>query len=102
MNHLKKTHIIALIFGLVMLLSGAYPLLAKEKTPFSVEDSLRIKSFSPQSMTDDGRYIAGTIGMRLDRLGSDHKRYGDPTYISSRKAEVVIFDTETKKFTPRV
>lgn len=67
-----------------------------EKTPFTVADSLRVKSFSPQSMTDDGRFIAGTISIRLDRLGTNHKRFRDPTYISPRIAEVVILDTEAK------
>jgi len=68
-----------------------------EKTAFSVSDSLRVKSFSPQSYTRDGRFIAGTISQRLDRLGTDHKRYRDPTYIAPRPAEVVVLDTEIKK-----
>lgn len=71
-----------------------------EKTPFSVADSLRIKSFSPQSLTKDGHYLAGSIGLRLDRLGTDHKRYRDPTYISPRLAEIMILDTEHQKMTP--
>ena len=73
---------------------------AAEKSAFTVGDSLRVKSFSAQSITDDGRFIAGSFSIRLERLGTDHKRYGDPTYLSPRAAEVVILDTETKKFTP--
>lgn len=85
-----------LILGLVLCLSlwGQ-----AEKTAFSISDSLRVKSFSPQSFTPDGRYIAGTISQRIDRLGTDHKRYRDPTYIAPRPAEVVILDTETKTTT---
>jgi len=75
------------------------PSTAAEQTAFTVADSLRLKSFSPQSMTDDGRYLAGSLGIRLDRLGTDHKRYRDPTYISPRLAEFVILDTETKEMT---
>ncbi len=71
-----------------------------EETPFSIRDSLRVKSFNPQSMTDDGRFIAGTMGIRLDRLGTDHKRYRDPTYISPRLVEIVILDVETGKIMP--
>jgi Tol biopolymer transport system component len=37
---------------------------------------------------------------RLDRLGTDHQRYRDPTYISPRPAEIVILDTENQKMTP--
>ncbi len=66
-----------------------------EKTPFTIGDSLKVESFSPQSMTDDGRFIAGTISTRYDRLGTDHKRFGDPTYISPRPVEAVILDTES-------
>jgi dipeptidyl aminopeptidase/acylaminoacyl peptidase len=78
---------------LVLLASAGWA----EKAPFTIADSLKIKSFSPQSMTDDGRYIAGTISIRHDRLGIDHKRFGDPTYITPRPSETVILDTETGK-----
>jgi len=71
-----------------------------EKEPFTAADSLRVKSFSPQAMTDDGRYIAGTISRRSGRLGTDHKRYRDPTYLSPRPAEVVILDTATGSIQP--
>ena len=63
-------------------------------------DSLRVKSFSPRAVTEDGRYMAGTINRRSGRLGTDHKRYRDPTYISPRPAEVVILDTDTATFSP--
>ncbi|KPK90132.1 hypothetical protein AMJ80_08825 [bacterium SM23_31] len=69
----------------------------ESKKPFTVDDVLDLKSFSIQSITDDGRYIAGTIGIRRDRLGVDHLRYGDPTYMSLSLNEVVILDTETKE-----
>jgi len=68
-----------------------------EKSPFLIDDSLLIKSFSPQDITKDGRYIAGVISIRKDRLGTDHKRYRDPTYISPRPVEVVILDTKNQK-----
>ena len=68
-----------------------------EKSPFMVGDSLRAKSFSPRDITKDGQFIAGIISIRKDRLGTDHKRYRDPTYISPRPVEVVILDTESQK-----
>lgn len=73
---------------------------AAERTSFTVDDSLRIKSFSLQSMTDDGRYLAGTLSQRLDRLGTDHKRYRDPTYLSPRKVQAVILDTREGVLSP--
>ena len=87
--------------GVLCLILMAFPDFARaQKEAFSVQDSLRIKSFSPQAVTDDGRYIAGTISKRSGRLGTDHKRYRDPTYISPRPAEVVILDTDTATFSP--
>lgn len=86
-----------LIMGAILgMMQGAGLWGQAEKAAFSVSDSLRVKSFSPQSYTRDGRFIAGTISQRLDRLGTDHKRYRDPTYIAPRPAEVVVLDTETK------
>ncbi|MGB2907339.1 MAG: prolyl oligopeptidase family serine peptidase [Candidatus Aminicenantaceae bacterium] len=75
-------------------------LILAEESPFTVADSLRVKSFSTQAVTDDGRYIAGTISQRAGRLGTDHKRYRDPTYIAPRPVEVVILDTETGSLQP--
>ena len=82
--------------GALCLMFMAFPDFAMARK----EASLRIKSFSPQAVTDDGRYIAGTISRRSGRLGTDHKRYRDPTYISPRPAEVVILDTDTGTFSP--
>ncbi|NOR52987.1 MAG: prolyl oligopeptidase family serine peptidase [Candidatus Aminicenantes bacterium] len=93
-NKSSLTRLIVLIFIFVI---GTGLICAGEKTPFTAGDSLRIKSFSPQSMTENGRFIAGTISIRLDRLGADHKRYRDPTYISPRLTEVIILDTKTAK-----
>ena len=100
MNQIRKAGNFIAIACFVVFALSAVNLCAAEKTAFTIGDSLRLKSFSVQSMTDDGRYIAGSFSIRLDRLGTDHKRYGDPTYLSPRMAEVVILDTETKEFTP--
>ena len=96
----KRSLILKSISLMIMLILGTSTLAALEKTPLSISDSLRIKSFSPQAITDDGRYIAGTISMRKDRFGTDHKRYRDPTYIASRKTEFVILDTDTQEMRP--
>jgi dipeptidyl aminopeptidase/acylaminoacyl peptidase len=68
-----------------------------QDSPFTTEDALRIKSFSIQSITDDGRFIAGTISQNGDRLNVDHTRYRDATYISPQPAEVVVLDTDTNE-----
>ena len=87
-------------FYLVLIFVLAAASVWAEKTPFTIKDSLLVKSFTPQSLTDDGHFIAGTISARFDRLGTDHKRFGDPTYITPRPVEAVIIDSETGKMEP--
>jgi len=100
MIQVRKTLSLMVMACFVIFILTTLNLSAAGKSAFSIGDSLRLKSFSAQSMTDDGRFIADSISVRLDRLGTDHKRYGDPTYLSPRAAEIVILDTETKKITP--
>ncbi len=80
--------------ALILFVRGA----SISQTVFSSEDALSIKSFSVQSLTEDGRYFAGIVSSGRDRLNVDHRRYGDPTYISPRTGEVEILDTETKEW----
>lgn len=90
----KKMHFKIFCFA-VMLLVMLHAAGEAEKEPFTISDSLKVRSFSPQSMTDDGLFIAGTLRTRYDRLGIDHKRFGDPTYITLRPTEAVILNTES-------
>ncbi len=73
---------------------------AEGRTPFTVEDLLNLKSLSVQDITDDGHWLVCTISRRLDRLGSDHTRYGDPTYLGPGGTEVFIMDGLTGEQTP--
>lgn len=67
------------------------------QTPFTSKDALNVKSFRISAITEDGNYIAGTISTRKDRLNTNHKRFGDPTYISSSTSEFMILNTKTKE-----
>jgi len=101
MNGLSKNRIYLFrFFTLFALLACLHLPGHTEKSPFMTGDSLRVKSFSSQDITKDGHLIAGVISMGKDRLGTDHKRFQDPTYISPRLAEVVILDTENQKMHP--
>jgi dipeptidyl aminopeptidase/acylaminoacyl peptidase len=64
-----------------------------QKSSFTVQDVLDVKSFSVIDITDDGSLVAGLIRARKDRLNIDHGRYGDPAYVAPYKGEVVIIDT---------
>ncbi|MFC2121820.1 prolyl oligopeptidase family serine peptidase [Bacteroidota bacterium] len=77
-----------------LIFSGIGDLIA-QKTAFTSQDALNVKSFRISGITDDGKYIAGSFGTRKDRMSTDHKRFGDPNYISSGKSELLIMDTES-------
>ena len=95
-----------ILISILILLSGtlslslSLSLTAEEKVPFTPADSLRVRSFSPVSLTKDGHFIAGFIGMHLDRLGIDQWRHGDPTYIMPNLSDAAVLDTETGKLQP--
>jgi dipeptidyl aminopeptidase/acylaminoacyl peptidase len=61
---------------------------------FTTDDALDVRSLSVGDITDDGRYVATTIGKRRDRMGVQHKRFGDPTYVSPNYRELVVIDAE--------
>jgi len=74
----KRSLILRSISLMIILIFGISTLAALEKTPLSISDSLRIKSFSPQAITDNGRYIAGTISIRKELL--PQRRQGIRTF----------------------
>ena len=82
---------------MVLLVAGTSLSGTTDKSAFTIEDSLHIKSLRVQSITEDGRYIAATISTSDSRLGIDHRRFGDPTYITPRPVDAVIIDTEENK-----
>ena len=65
-----------------------------QKTSFTTQDVLDVKSFSVMDINDDARLVAGIIRARKDRLNIDHARYGDPNYVAPYSGEIVIIDTE--------
>jgi dipeptidyl aminopeptidase/acylaminoacyl peptidase len=68
---------------------------AQEGRPFTPEDALNVASLSVQDVTPDGRWIAATVATRRDRMGTDHFRFGDPTYVSPSTAEFVLIDADS-------
>lgn len=64
-----------------------------QKTDFTPQDVLNVKSFSMLDMNDDGSVIVGTIRTRRDRMNIDHSRYGDPNYVTPSKSKLVAINT---------
>ena len=65
-----------------------------QKTSFTTQDVLDVRSFNAIDITDDGQLVAGVIRARKDRLNIDHSRYGDPNYITPYTSEIVIIEAE--------
>ncbi|HIF38553.1 MAG TPA: hypothetical protein EYQ69_04950, partial [Gemmatimonadetes bacterium] len=66
-----------------------------QQRPFTPEDALNVRLPTIQNMSKDGRRVAVTVQTQSDRLNVDHGRYGDPTYVSPNKSEILIIDTES-------
>jgi dipeptidyl aminopeptidase/acylaminoacyl peptidase len=63
--------------------------------PFTAEDMLRVASISVQDVTEDGARVAVTVRRPVDNPTTDHRRYGDPTYLAPSRVTLQVFDTRT-------
>lgn len=68
-----------------------------QKTAFTSQDALNVKSFGIADLTDDGQFIAGFERSRKDRLNIDHKRFGDGNYVAPYTRKLVIINSENGK-----
>jgi len=66
-----------------------------QQRSFTPEDALNVRLPTIQDMSKDGRKVAVTVQTQGDRLNVDHSRFGDPTYVSPNKSEILIIDTES-------
>jgi dipeptidyl aminopeptidase/acylaminoacyl peptidase len=83
--------------SLLMLLAAivAAPAFAQEMRAFTTEIALDVKSPSIVAMTEDGRRVAVTVRTRRGRVGVDHARYGDPTYVGPSLVTAMVIDTRS-------
>ncbi|HJR58219.1 MAG TPA: prolyl oligopeptidase family serine peptidase [Vicinamibacterales bacterium] len=68
---------------------------ARQTTPFTAEDMLKVASISVLDMTEDGTRLATTIRRPIDSASVDHRRYGDPTYLAPSRVAFEIVDART-------
>jgi len=82
------------ILSFVLLFAFTASVLA-QKTTFTVEDAINVKSLGSQTLSNDGQYLAGIIADGRARFGTDHFRFRDPSYLNLRAGRLVIINTET-------
>jgi len=90
---MNKLYLTFLFFTIATIVSG-------QKSPFTIQDAINVKSLSISDLTEDGKYIAGNIQSRTDRMNIDHKRFGDPNYVSPYTSQPVIINSETGETYP--
>ncbi len=66
-----------------------------QKSEFTVEDILRVKSLNSQVLSPDGVWLAGIISDGKARFGTDHFRFRDPSYLNIRQGSPVVIDTQS-------
>ncbi len=62
---------------------------------FTLDDVLTVRTVSVGDLSDDGRWLVVATSSLRDRLGIDNSRFGDPTYIAPRRADLTVIDTRT-------
>jgi len=90
-----KFAVIWMMAALIIVLSQT-PLAAQAPSPFTIEDYFKVVSLRVEDWTRDGRWIAASLSRTEDRIPSDNKRYGDPTYVAPPlPSELVVIDAQT-------
>lgn len=88
------------LLGALLLVNDLRGQQTSEKTAFTVDDLLNIRSPRPQAFSPNGHWLAYSLGSQRDRIGIDNYRYGDPSYERPALAEYLIVDTRSGEATP--
>jgi dipeptidyl aminopeptidase/acylaminoacyl peptidase len=70
------------------------PAYAQELKTFTPDQMLEVENTNITGITNDGRFAAVTSSSQRDRLGIDHFKFADPTYVQQRKSRLYVLNTE--------
>lgn len=82
--------VLAIAAGLV-----AHGQAGQSGSPLTAEDLLKVTTASVLDVSDDGRSLAYTTRRAFDNATTDHRRYGDPTYVAPSAVRLFVVDTGT-------
>jgi dipeptidyl aminopeptidase/acylaminoacyl peptidase len=68
---------------------------AQSLEPITAEDMLKVTTVNVLDMTEDGRRLAVGARRTYDNAETNHRRYGDPTYVQPSMVELQVIDTGT-------
>jgi hypothetical protein len=63
---------------------------------FRAEDMLKVATASILDLTEDGARVAVAIRTLENNATTDHRRFGDPTYVAPSMVDVVVFETRSR------
>jgi dipeptidyl aminopeptidase/acylaminoacyl peptidase len=66
---------------------------AQSLDPISAEDILNVRTATVLDLSEDGRRVAIGVRKLADNATTDHRRYGDPTYVAPSMVELLVIDT---------
>ncbi|UCC25611.1 MAG: S9 family peptidase [Gemmatimonadales bacterium] len=85
----------AIPFSLLLALAVCSPAHGQELRAFTVDDALSVRGVSIIDATSDARWIAARVTTARSRMGTDHFRFGDPTYLAPSTNELLVLDAAT-------
>lgn len=69
--------------------------IAQSPESFTTEDMLKVASISVLDLSEDGRRVAAAVRRLQDNAETDHRRFGDPTYVAPTMVELLVIDTQS-------
>ena len=94
-------HLRLLVATILILLAPGVGTHALEQAPaaassaFTTEDMLKVASINVLDVSESGQRIAASIRRPLDNETTDHRRYGDPSYLVPSRVTLQIIDGRT-------
>jgi dipeptidyl aminopeptidase/acylaminoacyl peptidase len=68
---------------------------AAASSAFTAEDMLKVASINVLDVSENGQRIAASVRRPLDNDTTDHRRYGDPSYLPPNRVTLQIIDGRT-------
>jgi dipeptidyl aminopeptidase/acylaminoacyl peptidase len=68
---------------------------AQSLDPITAEDTLKVTTASVLDLSEDGRLVAVGARRLYDNAETNHRRYGDPTYVAPSMVQVMVINTRT-------
>jgi dipeptidyl aminopeptidase/acylaminoacyl peptidase len=82
-------------FAVVAVVTALSSPSAQSLDPITAEDALKVQTAAVLDLSEDGRFVA-VGGRRLfDNAETNHRRYGDPTYVAPSMVELSVIDTRS-------